>query len=115
MRKENKFERLKAFVVAQGYSLTQLENVTQAQAENVLGVSFPSVAFFENVRRLLVGDKRIQDEQQVISGLVASVGSTIKAAFPEVAYERNKSIDGDECIILWTNGRPASAGEIHYG
>ena len=109
MRQRAIFQKVKSFVLTQGYTIQQVQNVTYAQVKNLLNLTDDEVQeyrqYLTGIKKLIIQDLQDVIDVQTLTDLKTQIHAYLITRFPDYKVEKDFSDRGNRTVTFYLDGR----------
>jgi len=108
MRYRPIFVKFKNFCDSQGYSISQIQNVTDAQAKTLLNMTDEEFAEYQNyvsgIKAILIRDLQAVIDTQTVADFKSQIHTWLLARFPDYEVEKDFSNPNNRKVTFYLDG-----------
>ena len=109
MRQRAIFQKISNFVIAQDYTIEQVQNVTYTQVKNLLNLTDVEVqeyrAYLSNIKKLIIQDLQDVIDVQTLADFKTQIHVYLIARFPDYEVEKDFNDKNNRTVTFYLDGR----------
>jgi len=110
MRQRAIFQKIRNFVIAQGYTIEQVKNVTPIQVKNLLNLTDEEFLqyqiYLDGIKKLIIQDLQDVIDVQILADLKQQIHAYLVTKFPDYEVEKDFNDKSNRTVTFYLDGIP---------